>query len=143
MSDHPEDTPKLNIDDDWKAQVEAERDAAVDEQAEGAPQAELPPASFATLVHQLTAQALGSLGQLPGPDGKQEIRLDIARHMIDTLSVLEEKTAGNLSSEESEMLTQVLHELRMLFVATGKAAPPTENPASDSDPSGDSPIIMP
>ena len=60
------------------------------------------------------------MGQIPAPDGKPVIQLDHAKHFIDTLGVLEEKTKGNLTSDEAAMLTNVLHELRLLFVSVGK-----------------------
>ena len=41
----------------------------------------------------------------------------MAKHLIDTLAIIEEKTKGNLSTDESAMLTNVLHQLRMLYVA--------------------------
>jgi hypothetical protein len=68
----------------------------------------------------LATQALASMGQIPGADGNPVIELDHAKHFIDTLGILDEKTKGNLTLEESTMLTNALHELRLLFVAVGK-----------------------
>ena len=65
----------------------------------------------------MATQALAELGQIPDASGKATVRLDLAKHVIDTLAVLEEKTRGNLTQEEEVMLTQLLHELRMTFVA--------------------------
>ena len=45
------------------------------------------------------------------------VDLDMAKHIIDTLAVLEEKTKGNLTPEESGLLNEYLYQLRMLFVA--------------------------
>jgi len=137
MPEEPTEKPKLIIDDDWKAQVQAEKAAAAAESAankEEAPETEaqakpsqdegptpeLPPASFATLVHSLTAQALASLGQIPDADGKTKIEIGLGKHFIDTLVVLEEKTKGNLDKEEADALAKMLHELRMLFVHVRK-----------------------
>ena len=65
----------------------------------------------------LAEQAMAALGQIPDPlENKPVVRLELARHHIDTLGVLEEKTKGNLTDEEHEMLETVLHQLRMVFL---------------------------
>jgi hypothetical protein len=98
------------------------------------PEHELPPASFATLVHSLTAQALSSLGQIPDAGGNTRVEIGLGKHFIDTLAVLEEKTKGNLDDEESAALAKMLYELRMLFVHVRKeqseGPPATEPPLS-------------
>ena len=82
---------------------------------------EIPPASFATLVSMLATQAMVALGQIADPQSGQPVkRLPLAQHFIDSLSVLEEKTRGNLTPVESGMLTNILYELRMCFVAAQK-----------------------
>lgn len=118
MSSSPQENPKLIIDDDWKERVQAEKAAASQPQAtaKADEQPKVPPASFATLIHSLTAQTLSALGQLPDTDGQPKVHLDLAKHLIDTLGLIEEKTKGNLTPDESELLSQVLYELRMLFV---------------------------
>lgn len=59
------------------------------------------------------------LGQMANPvTGKAEPRLPEAKHFIDMLAVLEEKTAGNRSAEESALLDGFLHELRMAYVTS-------------------------
>ena len=81
----------------------------------------LPPPSFSLLVASLGSQAMVALGQVPNPlDGKTEVRLDLARHAIEMLSILEQKTKGNLAADEAQMLDSVLHQLRMAFVAAKK-----------------------
>jgi hypothetical protein len=78
----------------------------------------LPPPSFSLLVATLGSQAMVALGQVPNPlDGKTEVRLDLARHAIEMLAILEQKTKGNLDADESRMLESVLHQLRMAFIA--------------------------
>ena len=82
---------------------------------------EIPPASFGFLISTLAAQAMTSLGKSPNPITKQnEVNLDLAKHFIDTLAVLETKTKGNLTKEEAAVLEAVLHELRMTFMAVNK-----------------------
>jgi hypothetical protein len=76
-----------------------------------------PPATFDFLVHTLFTQALMALGRIPNPITKQSIRnLDTARHFIDTLTMLEEKTRGNLTTEEGRLLEEIQHQLRTLYV---------------------------
>lgn len=82
---------------------------------------QLPPASFATLVSLLASQAMAALGQLPDPATNQPtVRLGMAKHFIDSLEVLEQKTKGNLSDVEAGMLENMLYELRLLYVAVQK-----------------------
>ncbi len=125
------DEKKIIIDEDWKSQVEAEKrtaaaksdtakaDAAPAEQQgrasrHGAP---IPPATFPFLLSTLATPALIALGQMPNPlTGQMELHPEQARHFIDMLAMVQEKTAGNLTSEEAIMLDELLHELRLIFV---------------------------
>ena len=132
------DEPKIIVDDDWKSQVEKEKQQ-LQEEFESSPQAggeELPEASFALLLSTLGTQALAALGQLPDPEGKASpANKPVARHYIDLISVLEAKTAGNLDENEKAMLTNMLHQLRMVFVSTpetGAAGAAEEKPASST-----------
>ena len=86
------------------------------------PPRSLPPADFATLVLSLGSSAVMYLGQEDGPDGKKTTRnLPMAKHAIDLLTVLEEKTKGNLSAEEDQILESLLFDLRLRYVETLKA----------------------
>lgn len=119
---------KIIVDEDWKSQVQAEKEAAKTGHApdEGAsavvgssatespataktdsptaadetstadfPDADMPPASLLFLCTTLATQAMIALGQVPNPiTGKTEMRLKQAKHYIDTLGMLEEKTKG-------------------------------------------------
>ena len=75
----------------------------------------LPPASFDMLVLSLAMQAQMELGGGMKPEG-QPPNLEIARHTIDLLAMLQEKTKGNLSLEENRMLENTLTELRFRYV---------------------------
>ena len=118
--------PKIISDDDWKAQAQAEKERLaeeVDKQAAEGPAAEergpreLPAASFATLVSSIMTQVLFALGGMEDPKTKRRyVDLDLAKHHIDTLRVLEEKTRGNLTDEEKRMLDRALYETRMQYV---------------------------
>ena len=69
------------------------------------------------------SQGAVAFGQVPNPiDGKTEIRIELGRHAIDMLDILETKTKGNLTPEESKFLDNVLHQLRMAFVEAAKSA---------------------
>ena len=64
------------------------------------------------------------LGQIPGPDGKpMEPNLPVARIFIDQLEMIREKTRGNLTKEEEDVLAKVLADLQLAFVEAGNAAP--------------------
>lgn len=81
-----------------------------------------PPATFEFLVHTLFTQALMALGRIPNPITKQShVNLATARHFVDMLAMLEQKTAGNLATDEARMLEEVQHQLRMM-VLTGPGA---------------------
>lgn len=81
----------------------------------------LPPPSFSLLVATFGSQAMIALGQVPNPlDNKTEVRLDLAKHAIDMLVIIEQKTKGNLAADEAAMLEAVLHQLRMAYVEAGK-----------------------
>ena len=90
--------------------------------------------SFTTFVVSLASSAAIHFGDLPDPATGQpaEVNLDGAAQMIDILALLEEKTRGNLTLEERQVLEQVLYELRLRFVE-----------ASSGKPGGDKRIIEP
>jgi hypothetical protein len=64
------------------------------------------------------------LGQIPGPDGKpMEPNLPVARIFIDQLEMIREKTRGNLTREEEDVLSKVLADLQLAFVEAGQSRP--------------------
>ena len=77
-----------------------------------------PQLSFTAFVISLASTAAIHFGDLPDPISGQraEPNLEGATQMIEILSLLEQKTRGNLTAEEREVLNQVLYELRMRFV---------------------------
>ncbi len=79
---------------------------------------------FSTLVHSFAISALYHMGAAPptpeAPEAPPEINLPVARQNIDILEILEQKTRGNLSDEESQLLEGVLYEVRMRFVEASK-----------------------
>jgi Domain of unknown function (DUF1844) len=146
MTEPQSSEPKIIVDTDWKEQVAKEKAMAAESEANlsATGQNEVasepsdsaasdeeaavtspnnhrtqapPPASFEMLVTMLFTQAMAALGQLPNPmTGEAEVSKPHAKHYIDTLDIIGEKTKGNLSSEESKMLSEALHALRMMYV---------------------------
>jgi hypothetical protein len=120
---------KIIVDEDWKSQVEAEKEAARRAQqppepagagATAAPPHPLPPANLSFLIGTLYLQGAMALGLLPNPvSRKAEAHPDQAKHAIDVLAMLQQKTEGNRTPEESEELEGALHELRLAFVQIG------------------------
>ncbi|MCH2133724.1 MAG: DUF1844 domain-containing protein [Phycisphaerales bacterium] len=146
-----DETPKIQVDSDWKAEAQAEKErlaATEEKQAENGPRG-LPPADFKGLMGILASQAMMGLGMVQDPGGKGVmVDLEGSKFAIDLLDVLQQKTTGNLSDEEDKEINQLLVELRARFVqitqliaqqASGAPAPGT--PDDTSQPG--SPIITP
>jgi hypothetical protein len=137
-----EEKPSIHIDTDWKRQAQEEKKRLVEEEARkaresaaaappatagpssprsaaapGRPRGELPPASFPTLVQSILTQVLYYLGDLTTRGSEPNVNLDMAKHQIDILGVLEEKTRGNLTPEEKSLLDTALYETRMRYVS--------------------------
>jgi len=82
---------------------------------------QIPPANFPLMVSMFTTQAMGALGLMPNPiTGKVDSQPTLAKHYIEMLGVLEEKTKGNLDPNEEKLLQTSLHELRIMFVQATK-----------------------
>ena len=86
-----------------------------------APMAEQPvalgPIDFSTHVLSLASSALIALGRMPGPDGKPHpVEIDTAKHLIDVIAMLEQKTKGNLDEAETKLLASLLYDLRVAYV---------------------------
>ena len=73
---------------------------------------------FSAFVLSLATTAMSHLGEVPDPStGYRETNLDGAKQIIDILCMLKEKTSGNLSGEESQMMEHFLYELRMKYLS--------------------------
>ncbi len=124
MAPEEGEAPKIIVDSDWKSQAQAEKQKlaeAEQEAVQGAPGGEagpggLPPVDFRALVGTLASQALMYMGGVADKSGRAVFDPQYAQYMIDMLGVLEEKTKGNTTKEETDDLTAVLHELRTRFV---------------------------
>jgi hypothetical protein len=133
--------PSLHIDTDWKKQAQEEKRRLTEQEQKkaaaaaapkpapaeptGMPRAGsgarrgeqgLPPATFSTLVQSIVTQILFYLGELSARGAEPSMNLDMAKHNIDMLGVIEEKTRGNLTDEEKRLLDGALYETRMRYV---------------------------
>ncbi len=83
----------------------------------------MPPIDFNTFILSLASAALIDLGEVAGPDTQKHApNLPMARHHIDLIAMLGDKTRGNLSGEEERLMHQVLYDLRMRFIRAAEAA---------------------
>ncbi len=117
-----------NLDDGEKEETEApaaeEKTEAETEEADEKPDAgdqepplQFPEINFATFVASLNASALLQLGAIDDPTtGTKNKNLPMAKQTIDILSMMQEKTAGNLSEEEENLLKNILYDLRLMYV---------------------------
>ena len=72
---------------------------------------------FSNLILMLARGALQSLGIVENPlSKKKEVNIETAKHTIDTLEMLKEKTKGNLDDSEKELLEELLHNLRLKYL---------------------------
>jgi len=123
----PPNQPRIHVDSDWKREAQAEKERLAheieDAQASaGAPggrrdDGALPPPTFATLVQMLATQTAIFLSDQVDPRSGRPLRhLGLAKHHIDLLRMLEEKTRGHLEDEEKRLLEALLHDLLMAYV---------------------------
>ncbi len=81
----------------------------------------LPHVEFGTFIMSLATSALVHLGELPHPEDNQLFaNLPLAKQTIDMIGMLQDKTRGNLTKEEAELLDHLLIDLRMKYVAAKK-----------------------
>ncbi|MFO7838936.1 MAG: DUF1844 domain-containing protein [Desulfosalsimonadaceae bacterium] len=87
----------------------------------GDPSVSLPEISFSTFIMSLNSSALVHLGLEADPStGERVPNLPFAKQTIDILAMLEKKTNGNLNNEEQQLLTNILYELRLMYVKQKK-----------------------
>jgi hypothetical protein len=101
---------------------------------------------FIEFVMMQAQNAAFMLGQIPHPQtGKAEVNLDMAQFLIDQLVMIQEKTKGNLTNDESRILANALANLQIAFVETagkqrpGRPASPAPEPMAPSKPETESP----
>lgn len=134
-----EEDPDKRVDEDWKrrAREEKEKDRASLQGGAPAPEKgqgdQAPPrpgarggrTPFMEFVNSLATEALIFLGAVAHPQtGEAVFAPEQAKHVIDVLHLLGEKTRGNLTPEEDQLLKSAVHELRLAFVEATMPAPP-------------------
>ncbi len=81
----------------------------------------MPEVTFSAFVMSLNTSILFHLGEIADPEtGTKMVNFELARHAIDTLVVIEQKTEGNLTGEEAELLKNILYDVKMRFVKAAK-----------------------
>jgi hypothetical protein len=96
---------------------EGEKKKAEAPPREEAQRAPLPEVNFNSLIFSLSSSALLHLGEIADPaTGEKKKDLALAKHTIDTLAMLKEKTKGNLNEEEKRFLESILADLRWRYV---------------------------
>ncbi|MFH1746341.1 MAG: DUF1844 domain-containing protein [Planctomycetota bacterium] len=114
---------KIIVDDDWKAEAQAEKERLAQQEAAG-PEV-LPDPNFPELINLISIQAMVGLGLLGGPGGERiPPNMEVAKHFIDLLQVLDDKTKNNLTAEEQGLLNQVVYDLRMRYVQMSSGGMP-------------------
>jgi hypothetical protein len=108
---------KETLDEEAAEQSTAQAAAEAGSVEEGEPETPLPKINFSTFIFSLNASALVHLGVLDDPaSGKKVKNLPMAKQTIDILSMMEEKTQGNLSEDEANILKNILYDLRIAYV---------------------------
>ena len=134
----PDQPSETSADEDWKEKIKAE-DAALEQKlkddasqeetpssgTEKAPpsadETVFPPADFSMIVATFSTQAMLAMGLFPNPvTNKIETNSSLASHCVDMLGVVEEKTKGNLTPDETTLLDTTLHQLRIAFIEQQK-----------------------
>lgn len=122
---------RKRVDEDWKERVDQEKSEpsppaaagpagapAVEPEASHA-HGELPTeARFDIFISGLSMEALIGLGDLPHPvTKKRDVNLPQAKYLIDLLGIIDEKTRGNLTPDETQLLSDMLYQLRMRYMS--------------------------
>jgi len=88
---------------------------------------ELPPVNFINFINSLASTAFMYMGGLVDPETKKPIiELNLAKHHIDIIEMLQQKSKGNLTAPENNFLENTLYNLRMSYIRFATAPPPTE-----------------
>jgi hypothetical protein len=92
-------------------------DTKADEEKDAEQDFALPEINFPTFIFSLNSSALVHLGVIEDPATNQKNKnIPMAKQTIDILGMIEEKTKGNLTDDEANMLQHILYELRMIYV---------------------------
>ena len=118
---------KLIIDDDWKHEAQKEKEILEAQEKEAKAKKQqaptLPDADFQGLLSVFATQAYLALGLLKTSEDAEPIQdFPMAKYNIDMLAVIQDKTQGNLSDDETQMLEEAVSNLRMAFVQLSGSA---------------------
>jgi hypothetical protein len=117
-------TDRRSFSDSGEARPDEPSPPVARESPDDFPTAAFPPVDFHTFVLSLGSSALLHLGEIENPnDGVSQKDLPLAKHTIDILAMLEEKTKGNLSTAEEKLMESLLYDLRLRYVEATKAQP--------------------
>lgn len=94
---------------------------------------ELPPVEFTTFIGNLASTAYAYMGGIRDPETKKPVvQLDLAKHNIDIIEMLQDKTRGNLTAPEKNFLENTLYNLRMSYVRMVNK-PPSEEESAETE----------
>jgi hypothetical protein len=115
-----EDTEQESKPEEGREQAESQEakekpeEASPERQEDSVP---LPEVTFSALVFSFSSSALVHLGEIPEPESQtKRVDLPMAKQVIDTLGLLQQKTKGNLDSDEDQFLKSVLYDLRLRYL---------------------------
>jgi len=137
--DRDADERTVHVDEDWKRAVaeEKQKERAEEEQTRAcraeAERTPLPEVTFQTFMAGLYTQALMALGELENPLTRaKETNADEAALLIDTIAMLQKKSEGNLTPDESSYVQSLLTDLRMRYVRLPAGAAEREEPPQEA-----------
>ncbi len=121
-------TIKKKVDESWKDSVQKEKvEVPVEPEPSAAAEPGYPEPNFPFFLSTMAMQTLAALGEVPlSPAGEKKLDLVQAQYFIGILEMIADKTKGNLSAEEDQMMKELLYELQLKFVkkVEALAAPP-------------------
>lgn len=106
-----------NVDESWKESASKEKEQIIGDKSEEKQGEEALEVNFLNYIASMGFQSMIFLGEVPHPISNQiEKNLDQAKFIIDTLAMIKEKTQGNLTEQEDNMLGATLYELQVKYV---------------------------
>jgi hypothetical protein len=106
---------KIFIDSDWKEQAQKEKEQLIEQSAQSENEEEN--LSFLDVINTFVMQTAAGLGQVATPDGQMfPPNPEMAAHNLEALEILQDKTEGNLTEEEDQVLSQAIADLQSAFV---------------------------
>ncbi len=124
-----QDTPKIIVDSDWKREASDEKSRLAEDTEDAHRRPQLPEPSLVEIINMIVMQATIGLGGVKSPTGETlPPDFAIAKHYIDLLELLKEKTAEGQTDDEKRLFDSVLHEMHMQYVHVVSSTPPPPKP---------------